>query len=238
MLILVKITSIPRVLLLSCSLFKGNNEFLGTFGTISVVDKLWSQWGHAVCAWIDMKHSAQCILRQLHLDCRQPMSAVRQTVWSPTGLLIHLHIYHRVSVSSCHFISVNSTASGMENVKALGLLKCRKNEQLSPLTLSDEQCPNMAGNGYVSPFFLYMTYWNDRRCAEWWILQCSSSLCAAFLQRLNCRTEIHLNVGVQVKLKGFGVWLLKVTFTLIHLPRSNFEALLNGRIIAQSDYSE
>lgn len=38
-----------------------------------------------------------------------------------------------------------------------------KNEWLSALALSDEQRPDMAGNGYASPFSLYVTYWNDRR---------------------------------------------------------------------------
>lgn len=50
---------------------------------------------------------------------RKPMSALRQNVSSPTGLLIHLHIYHEasVSLSAISLVLISPLGYG-RNVKA------------------------------------------------------------------------------------------------------------------------
>lgn len=90
------------------------------------------------------------------------MSALRQNVSSPAGLFIHLHITHKASVSlpaiSLALIPPSFRDTGATPVHRDPFLDMEKNERLSLLTLSDEQCPDMAGNGYVSPFFQYVTH--------------------------------------------------------------------------------
>lgn len=114
---------------------------------------------------------------------RKPMSALIENLLSPTGFFIHLHIYQRASVS-LPAISLVLILPSLRDMMGEGgcqsttfFWDAEKNEWLSLVTLSDKQCPNMAGNGYASPFLPYVTHWNDRRYGgEWWILQCSRSL--------------------------------------------------------------
>lgn len=138
-------------------------------------------------AWeaLDSTRSASCSSFE-----EKPTGALRQKVSSPTGLFIPLHIYHKAcsSLPAISLVLIPHQPRGhARNIKAPGpshlfyvsffFWDAEKNERLSLLTLSDEQFPDMAGNGYVSSFILYVTHWNDRRYGgEWWIRQCSKSL--------------------------------------------------------------
>ena len=116
-----------------------------------------------------IRYTALCALQGVfgsQLVWRKPMSALRQNLSSPTGLFLHLHSYHRASVSlpaiSLVLILPQGCMGGTSK-RRVPFWDAEKNERLSLLTVSDEQCPGVAGNGYVSPFFLYVTHWNDRR---------------------------------------------------------------------------
>lgn len=80
------------------------------------------------------------------------------------GLFIHLHIYRKTCVSlSAISLALIPPSGGTSKQPPPPVWDVEKNEGPSLLTLSDEQRPDMAGNGYVSPFSLRVTHWNDRR---------------------------------------------------------------------------
>lgn len=146
---------------------------------------------------------------------RKPMSALAQNASSPAGSFIHLPIHHSAGVSLTA-ISLALTPPQVcgRNAEAQGplfFLNAEKNEPLSLLTLSDEQCPDMAANGYVSPLFQCVTHWNDGRYGrEWWIQQCRGSLRA--------EVELYRRNSFQgwYRSKIKGVWSLTVSRLLPH----------------------
>lgn len=163
------------------------------FGTISAANKhvpctCKVNGGHVGCEMLDLIYNTSCTWGQIWLTARlkKTNECSRINVSSPTGFFIHLHIYHRASVSlpaiSLVLIlpslrDMMGEGGGASKAQANFFWDAEKNEWLSLVTLSDKQCPDMAGNGYASPFLLYVTHWNDRRYGgEWWILQCSRSL--------------------------------------------------------------
>lgn len=146
-------------------------------------------------AWeaLDSTRSASCTRGRFGLQLiRRKTNECSQTKGIVPYRLVHssAHLPQSLQLPACYFISANSPpASGTceehKSTRAFPFVLCfffffwdaEKNERLSLLTLSDEQFPDMAGNGYVSPFILYVTHWNDRRDGgEWWIRQCSKSL--------------------------------------------------------------
>lgn len=144
------ITLIPGVLFFSCkfSLHSDSSYLQGRRGRVAreTLDSIWT---------------APCVLKGesgSQLVCRKPMSTLRQNGSSPTGLFIHLHALPQSQcLPFCHFISVNSPSGTWEETSKHRVhfwdVEGGKRERRSALTLSDEQRPDTAGNGYVSPFF-------------------------------------------------------------------------------------
>ena len=143
---------------------------------------------------------------------------VSQLVWQKTNewsqiqpivpySLVHspAHLTQSQCLPPCRFISANSQPLGYgREVEACSFFfpiwDAEKNEQLSLLTLSDEQRPDMAMVMYLpSPCMWHIEMIGVTAASDGF---CTAA--GAYVQRLNCRVGIHLKVGLKVKLKGCG----------------------------------
>lgn len=120
------ITLIPRVLLLSCKCsLHGKIMKESVLSTMSAANKhvpAKSMWGPVGMwnAWFDIQHALEGKYGS-QLVWRKPMSALQRKVSSPKVLFIHLHIYHKASVSLSAISLVLIPPRGYgRNVKAQG----------------------------------------------------------------------------------------------------------------------
>lgn len=158
-------------------------------------------YGAAACTWGRISLAAR--LKKTN-ECSQTKRMVPYRLVHPPS-----HLPQSRRLPSCHFITVNSrpprgnaggTSKHIGHFFFPSFSDAEEKEQLSLLTLSDEQCPDVAMVMYLPPSCMWhiemigITAGNDGFCTA----------AGAYVQRLNCRAGIHLKVGLKVKLKGCG----------------------------------
>lgn len=188
-------------------------------------------------AWeaLDSTRSASCTRGRFGLQLiRRKINECSQTKGIVPYRLVHssAHLPQSLQLPACYFISANSPP-------ASGTCEEHKSTRAFPFVLCffffSEMQRRMNGSHYshwvMNSFLTWQVTVMYRLSSYMWHIEMIGvmagsdgfgSAARACVQKLNCKTGIHLKVGLKVKLKGCGAWVFQGYVYIKSFPKVLF----------------